>query len=100
MAKRLDEKPTPEPDERQLALNAGAAAAPARKPWAKALPPAQVFAMAKRAVERRGVIAGRVVLRVPVRQDAAEVLLARAIRETRNLDDLDIEILELEASAS
>jgi hypothetical protein len=89
-------KPRPKPtsserDARQLELDA------ARKPAARALPAAQVAAMAKRAVERRGVVAGRVVLRVPIMQDAAEALSARAIRETRNLEDLAAEILEREA---
>ena len=96
MAKRRAEKLVPpEPDERQLALDADAV--PARKPAAKALPATQIAAMAKRAVERRGVVAGRVVLRVPITQDAAEALTARSIRETRNLEDLAAEILEREA---
>ena len=89
--------PAPEPpDPRQMTID-GATSAPTRKPTAKAMPTAHVAEMAKRAVERRGVVAGRVPVRLTIKQSAAEALTGHAIRETRNLEDVAAEILGREA---
>jgi hypothetical protein len=91
VAKRRAEKPMPaESDACQMALGEQSP----KKSAAKVLPPAKVTASAKRAVERRGVVAGRVAVRLAIKQSAAEALASRAIRETRNLEDLATEILD------
>jgi len=84
------------PDPRQLTIGETPdAAPPTRKPAAKALPADQGAAMAQRAVGPRvDPATGRVVIRVSVRRAAAEQLARRAIRESRNLEDLSAELLE------
>jgi len=85
MPKRRAVKPPPtDRDNRQMTL----AGTPV---------PNDAAAMAKRAVERRGVVDGRVRLAVNITRAAAEALSARATRQTRNLEEIVTEIIEREA---
>ena len=86
----------PEADPRQLEIGVppSSDSPVTRKPFA----PSDPAALAKRAVARRRAdAAGRVRITVALKAEAAEALSERAIRETRNLEDVAAEILEREA---
>ena len=98
MAKRR--APTRPADQLELESAPVEEAPPARAKPSKPLPAGQVETMAKRAVARRGVDeTGHVKIAVTISRPTAEALSARAIRESRNFEDVAAEILETEAGA-
>jgi hypothetical protein len=87
----------PKRDPRQLEIGAPPPSVPPPSvPPPKPAAPPDPAAVAKRAVARRGVVNGRVKIVVAVKVGAAEALSERAIRETRNVEDVAAEILERE----